>query len=116
MKHFELVKSATVDLLIFLFDQTDAACGQNPHGLADGWAWLARLLNHIPANRHSASALEAVLKVRTLQAHQWISLLPHLPFLQLQVDITNSGICMGKSSERCADGFADGRVPTSSSI
>ncbi|MCO5578266.1 hypothetical protein L7F22_032105 [Adiantum nelumboides] len=35
----------------------------NPHGLKEGWAWCARLLNSLPADRLTASALEAYLKV-----------------------------------------------------
>jgi len=50
-------------LWYFVGEQTDYSGGQNPHGLADGWTWCARLLNHIPSNRSSASALEAFLKV-----------------------------------------------------
>jgi hypothetical protein len=50
-------------LCYFVGEQTDYSGGQNPHGLADGWTWCARLLNHIPSNRSSASALEAFLKV-----------------------------------------------------
>ncbi|KAL2635438.1 hypothetical protein R1flu_006917 [Riccia fluitans] len=36
--------------------------GVNPHGISEAWAWCARLLNRIPANRTSASALESFLK------------------------------------------------------
>jgi hypothetical protein len=50
-------------LWYFVGEQTDYSGGQNPHGLADGWTWCARLLNHIPSNRSTASALEAFLKV-----------------------------------------------------
>ncbi|KAL3692585.1 hypothetical protein R1sor_006236 [Riccia sorocarpa] len=35
----------------------------NPHGISEAWAWCARLLNRIPANRLSASALESFLKI-----------------------------------------------------
>ncbi|BBN05565.1 nucleoporin GLE1 [Marchantia polymorpha subsp. ruderalis] len=37
--------------------------GINPHGMAEAWAWCSRLLNRIPANRYSASALESFLKI-----------------------------------------------------
>jgi nucleoporin GLE1 len=35
----------------------------NPHGLAHGWAWLARALNALPATRATAAALDAFLEV-----------------------------------------------------
>lgn len=35
----------------------------NPHGLAYGWAYLARLLNALPPNRLTATAVDAFLKV-----------------------------------------------------
>lgn len=50
--------------------QTNAAGGINPHGIAAGWAWCARLLNNIPANRGSASALEAFLAVAGYRLYQ----------------------------------------------
>lgn len=43
--------------------QADIDGGANPHGLKEGWAWCARLLNTFPADRLTASALEAFLKV-----------------------------------------------------
>jgi nucleoporin GLE1 len=49
--------------LIWFSLQTEVAGGQNPHGLAAGWAWCARLLNNVPADRITAVALEAFLKV-----------------------------------------------------
>ncbi|PSC71897.1 Nucleoporin GLE1 [Micractinium conductrix] len=36
---------------------------QNPHGLQHAWTLLARLLNALPANRVTATAVDAVLKV-----------------------------------------------------
>jgi nucleoporin GLE1 len=50
--------------------QTDVAGGQNPHGLAAGWAWIARLLNHIVADRNTASVLEAFLKMAGYRLYQ----------------------------------------------
>jgi nucleoporin GLE1 len=50
--------------------QTDYSGGQNPHGLAEGWTWCARLLNHIPSNRSTASALEAFLKMAGFRLYQ----------------------------------------------
>ena len=47
----------------YLFWQTQIEGVRNPHGLAEGWAWLARFLNALPANRSTAYALEAFLKV-----------------------------------------------------
>ena len=35
---------------------------KHPHGLAHAWRWVSRLLNKVPANRFSATALEAFLK------------------------------------------------------
>lgn len=35
----------------------------NPHGVPNAWAYLARLLNALPANRATAAALDAFLKV-----------------------------------------------------
>lgn len=50
--------------------QTDVAGGKNPHGLAAGWAWVARFLNSIPADRNTASALEAFLKMAGFRLYQ----------------------------------------------
>ncbi|XP_039043925.1 protein GLE1-like isoform X1 [Hibiscus syriacus] len=36
---------------------------QNVHGLKEGWAWLARFLNALPANIYTAVALNAFLQV-----------------------------------------------------
>lgn len=36
---------------------------RNPHGLANAWVLLARLLNALPANRVTATAVDAMLKV-----------------------------------------------------
>ncbi|KAL0925410.1 hypothetical protein M5K25_003735 [Dendrobium thyrsiflorum] len=43
--------------------QTEIDGVKNPHGLKDGWAWLAMFLNALPANRTTAIALEAFLKM-----------------------------------------------------
>lgn len=40
---------------------------QNPHGLGHAWALLARLLNALPANRVTATAVDALLKVRAVR-------------------------------------------------
>ncbi|CAM6083902.1 unnamed protein product [Calypogeia fissa] len=50
--------------------QTEVYGGANPHGLKEGWSWCARLLNRIPANRLSASALEAYLKTAGFRLFQ----------------------------------------------
>ncbi|KAK6922306.1 mRNA export factor GLE1-like [Dillenia turbinata] len=42
--------------------QTEAGV-QNAHGLKEGWAWIARLLNALPANKYTAVALEAFLSM-----------------------------------------------------
>ncbi|KAK4487395.1 hypothetical protein RD792_005972, partial [Penstemon davidsonii] len=36
---------------------------QNPHGLGEGWAWLARFLNTLPANLYTAVALHSFLEM-----------------------------------------------------
>ncbi|CAA7395884.1 unnamed protein product [Spirodela intermedia] len=43
--------------------QTEAGDVPNPHGLKEGWAWLARFLNVLPVTRFTAVALEAFLKM-----------------------------------------------------
>ncbi|KAM0940301.1 putative GLE1-like superfamily protein [Dioscorea sansibarensis] len=43
--------------------QTQVPGTQNPHGLKEGWAWLSRFLNNLPANRTTAVALHAFLKM-----------------------------------------------------
>lgn len=43
--------------------QTEIDGVQNMHGLKEGWAWLASLLNALPANVFSAVALEAFLRM-----------------------------------------------------
>ncbi|GMJ08216.1 embryo defective 1745, A. thaliana homolog of yeast GLE1 [Hibiscus trionum] len=42
--------------------QTEVAGRQNVHGLKEGWAWLARFLNALPANIYTAVALNAFLQ------------------------------------------------------
>ncbi|KAK7814418.1 mRNA export factor GLE1 [Quercus suber] len=43
--------------------QTEVQGVQNTHGLKEGWAWIARFLNTLPANRYTAVALSAFLKM-----------------------------------------------------
>lgn len=43
--------------------QTEIPNIQNPHGLQEGWAWLARLLNSLPANQYTAVSLNAFLQM-----------------------------------------------------
>ncbi|XP_020111645.1 protein GLE1 isoform X1 [Ananas comosus] len=43
--------------------QTEINGIKNPHGLKEGWKWLAMFLNHLPANTSTAYALEAFLKM-----------------------------------------------------
>lgn len=45
---------------------------QNPHGLGHAWELLARLLNALPANRVTATAVDAVLKVGKWAARPWL--------------------------------------------
>ncbi|KAL4440598.1 hypothetical protein ABPG75_003599 [Micractinium tetrahymenae] len=42
---------------------------QNPHGLQHAWTLLARLLNALPTNRITATAVDAVLKVAGFRMH-----------------------------------------------
>ncbi|OWM89697.1 hypothetical protein CDL15_Pgr024445 [Punica granatum] len=43
--------------------QTEVEGVQNPHGLAEGWAWLARFLNALPANIYTAVTLKSFLQM-----------------------------------------------------
>ncbi|KAF8040744.1 hypothetical protein BT93_B2846 [Corymbia citriodora subsp. variegata] len=43
--------------------QTEPPGFQNAHGLKEGWAWLARFLNTLPANVYTAVALNAFLQM-----------------------------------------------------
>lgn len=44
--------------------QTESFEGyQNLHGLAEGWEWLSRFLNALPANLYTATALQAFLQM-----------------------------------------------------
>ncbi|KAF5746534.1 nucleoporin GLE1-like isoform X2 [Tripterygium wilfordii] len=42
--------------------QTEVEGVQNPHGIKEGWAWLARFLNCLPANMYTGVALNAFLQ------------------------------------------------------
>ncbi|KAL0336060.1 UNVERIFIED_CONTAM: protein GLE1 [Sesamum radiatum] len=43
--------------------QTEVGGFQNLHGLREGWAWLARFLNSLPANLYTAVALHSFLEM-----------------------------------------------------
>lgn len=43
--------------------QTETTNVQNLHGLKEGWAWLARFLNTLPANQYTAISLNAFLQM-----------------------------------------------------
>ncbi|EPS66644.1 hypothetical protein M569_08132, partial [Genlisea aurea] len=43
--------------------QTEVRGFRNLHGLREGWAWLARFLNHMPANAFTLAALRSFLEV-----------------------------------------------------
>ncbi|XP_052206185.1 mRNA export factor GLE1 isoform X2 [Diospyros lotus] len=43
--------------------QTEIQGIQHAHGLGEGWSWLARFLNALPANLYTAVALQAFLEV-----------------------------------------------------
>ena len=48
--------------MLFYAAYVQADHARHPHGLPAAWAWLSRLLNKVPPNRFSATALEAFLK------------------------------------------------------
>ena len=48
--------------MLFYASYAQADHARHPHGLPAAWAWLSRLLNKVPPNRFSATALEAFLK------------------------------------------------------
>ncbi|KAH9621013.1 hypothetical protein KSS87_022217 [Heliosperma pusillum] len=50
--------------------QTEAQGVQNMHGLEEGWTWLARFLNALPANVFTAVALEAFLRMAGFALHK----------------------------------------------
>lgn len=50
--------------IFWLSLQTEITGIKNPHGLKEGWKWLAMFLNHLPANTSTAYALEAFLKAK----------------------------------------------------
>ncbi|GER36515.1 nucleoporin GLE1 [Striga asiatica] len=43
--------------------QTEVGGFENLHGLKEGWAWLARVLNSLPANLYTAVALHSFLEM-----------------------------------------------------
>ncbi|XP_054805414.1 mRNA export factor GLE1 isoform X2 [Prosopis cineraria] len=43
--------------------QTQIPNVPNSHGLEEGWAWLARFLNNLPANKYTAVSLNAFLQM-----------------------------------------------------
>ncbi|GAB2214327.1 hypothetical protein Droror1_Dr00018670 [Drosera rotundifolia] len=49
--------------------QTQVQGMRNMHGLEEGWVWLARFLNVIPANRNTAVALAAFLSTAGFALH-----------------------------------------------
>ncbi|CAH9132132.1 unnamed protein product [Cuscuta epithymum] len=50
--------------------QTEVEGFQNMHGHREGWAWLARLLNAVPANVYTVVALNAFLEVAGFGLHR----------------------------------------------
>ncbi|XP_010528080.1 PREDICTED: protein GLE1 isoform X2 [Tarenaya hassleriana] len=50
--------------------QTEIPNVRNIHGLEEGWAWLARFLNRVPANRVTATALNAFLQMAGFALHR----------------------------------------------
>ncbi|OIT01387.1 PREDICTED: protein GLE1 isoform X2 [Nicotiana attenuata] len=50
--------------------QTEVEGCQNLHGLREGWAWIARFLNVLPANLYTAAALQAFLEMAGFALHK----------------------------------------------
>ncbi|XP_019257765.1 PREDICTED: protein GLE1-like [Nicotiana attenuata] len=50
--------------------QTEVEGCQNLHGLREGWAWIARFLNVLPANLYTAAALQAFLEMAGFALHR----------------------------------------------
>ncbi|MED6198527.1 hypothetical protein PIB30_067182 [Stylosanthes scabra] len=50
--------------------QTEIQGVQNLHGLREGWAWLARFLNNLPANQYTAVSLNAFLQMAGFALHR----------------------------------------------
>ncbi|KAF0935861.1 hypothetical protein E2562_036503 [Oryza meyeriana var. granulata] len=50
--------------------QTEIRGVRHPHGLAEGWTWLAMFLNALPATTATACALHAFLKVAGFALHK----------------------------------------------
>ncbi|BAS79554.1 Os02g0596100, partial [Oryza sativa Japonica Group] len=50
--------------------QTEIRGVRHPHGLAEGWKWLAMFLNTLPATTATACALHAFLKVAGFALHK----------------------------------------------
>lgn len=66
----ELIKESTDEYMgrmqgyvMFYAAITQSDNPSNPHGLQHAWEYLARLINYVPANRLTAAALDAFLKV-----------------------------------------------------
>lgn len=49
--------------------QTEIQGVKNLHGIEEGWRWLARFLNALPANRYTVVALEAFLTMAGFALH-----------------------------------------------
>ncbi|KAI3981731.1 hypothetical protein MKX01_027716, partial [Papaver californicum] len=47
----------------FAYSKTEVSGVQNLHGLKEGWAWVARLLNSLPASIYTAVALNSFLEM-----------------------------------------------------
>ncbi|KAJ8533860.1 hypothetical protein K7X08_007184 [Anisodus acutangulus] len=53
-----------------LAHQTEVEGCQNLHGLREGWAWIAIVLNVFPANLYTAAALLAFLEIAGFALHK----------------------------------------------
>ncbi|KAL0385447.1 UNVERIFIED_CONTAM: protein GLE1 [Sesamum radiatum] len=54
---------ATSRVIVLVTSKTEVGGFQNLHGLREGWAWLARFLNSLPANLYTAVALHSFLEM-----------------------------------------------------
>nr|GMD42012.1 protein GLE1 isoform X2 [Ipomoea batatas] len=63
--------------------QTEVEGFQNLHGHREGWAWLARFLNAVPANLYTATALQAFLETLFTSSTSYSAHKVLMPYLQM---------------------------------
>ncbi|KAH9302933.1 hypothetical protein KI387_014516, partial [Taxus chinensis] len=83
--------------------QTNVPGIHNPHGLKEGWAWLARFLNALPPNRLTGAALETFLKMDDVSGEEELS-----AGEEDEEEIDETVVCLlGKPSFAVVWGLAD---------